>query len=68
MKVEVLFLKRVFGLVGYACNGKSTIIKEIIGNKDYTFIDLPQILKMRHIKEIYRSYRVVHRSRTKEIS
>lgn len=44
-------MKSVFGLVGYACNGKSTIIKEIIRNKDYTFIDLPQIYKNEDIKE-----------------
>ncbi len=38
-------MKRVYGLVGYACNGKSTIIKSIVNNKNYQFIDLPQIYK-----------------------
>lgn len=38
-------MKRIFGLVGYACNGKSTIIKKIEGNKEYSFVDLPQIYK-----------------------
>ena len=38
-------MKRVYGLVGYACNGKSTIIKSITSKKKYHFIDLPQIYK-----------------------
>lgn len=46
-------MKRVFGLVGYACNGKSTIIKKIMNNKDYTFIDLPQIYKEEAYKNGY---------------
>ena len=46
-------MKRVFGLVGYACNGKSTIIKKIEGNKEYTFIDLPQIYKNEAYKNGY---------------
>ena len=46
-------MKRVFGLVGYACNGKSTIIKKIINNKDYTFIDLPAIYKSEASKRGY---------------
>lgn len=46
-------MKRVFGLVGYACNGKSTIIKKITNNKDYKFIDLPQIYKNEAAKNGY---------------
>lgn len=46
-------MKRVFGLVGYACNGKSTIIKKIASNKDYKFIDLPQIYKNEAAKNGY---------------
>ncbi|MCI6266213.1 MAG: AAA family ATPase [Erysipelotrichaceae bacterium] len=46
-------MKRIFGLVGYACNGKSTIIKEMIDTKDYTFIDLPQIYKNEAFKRGY---------------
>ena len=46
-------MKRVFGLVGYACNGKSTIIKKIADNKDYKFIDLPQIYKNEAAKNGY---------------
>lgn len=44
-------MKQVFGLVGYACNGKSTIIREILYNQEYKFIDLPQIYK----KEAYKN-------------
>lgn len=46
-------MKRIFGLVGYACNGKSTIIKKIMDNKDYKFIDLPQIYKNEAYKNGY---------------
>lgn len=46
-------MKRVFGLVGYACNGKSTIIKQIINNKDYCFIDLPDLYKNEAYKRGY---------------
>ena len=38
-------MKRVFGLVGYACNGKSTIINKIVDKSEFKFIDLPQIYK-----------------------
>ena len=46
-------MKRVFGLVGYACNGKSEIIKQIINRKDYFFVDLPKVYKYEAAKNGY---------------
>ncbi len=48
-------MKRVFGLVGYACNGKSTIINHIIENRsDYKLVNLPIIYKDEATKNGYK--------------
>lgn len=46
-------MKRVFGLVGYACNGKSTIISKMIDKNEFKFIDLPKIYKDEAYKNGY---------------
>ena len=46
-------MKRVFGLVGYACNGKSTIIEKMIDKTEFKFINLPQIYKNEAYKAGY---------------
>lgn len=38
-------MANVFGIVGYACNGKSTILSKLSNNGNYEIIDLPKIYK-----------------------
>lgn len=38
-------MANVFGIVGYACNGKSTILSKLSNNDNYKIIDLPKIYK-----------------------
>ena len=38
-------MRRVFGFVGYACNGKTTILKKLAKDNNYEYIDLPKIYK-----------------------
>lgn len=38
-------MNNVFGLVGYACNGKSTLLNRLKNNDNYEVIDLPKIYR-----------------------
>lgn len=38
-------MKRIFGFVGYACNGKSTVLESLAKNNNYLYIDIPKIYR-----------------------
>lgn len=38
-------MKRIFGFVGYACNGKSTVLESLADNNNYLYIDIPKIYR-----------------------